>query len=146
MLHVTSDMSVTACSPELYGNQWEDMAVCGGLVSTATTILLVIFIPKVGEGRHSSRLYQWVIKCSCPGVPDDSVGVREGGECKDPPTVCRSPQVSVQLPPTATSTLHTDTINYMGGQVTEQLYLTACWPPGRDPYAWPFRILHFKKL
>ena len=29
------------------------MAVCGGLVTTATTILLVIFIPKVGEGWKS---------------------------------------------------------------------------------------------
>ena len=91
-LHVTSDMSVTACYPELYGNQWEDIAVCGGLVSTATTILLVIFIPKVGEGRHSSRLYQWVMNWTCPGVPDDSVGVREGGECTAPPH-------SMQIPP-----------------------------------------------
>ena len=34
-------------SPELWGNHWEDIAVCGGMVSTAATVLLVVFIPKV---------------------------------------------------------------------------------------------------
>ncbi len=32
---------------ELYGNHWEDIAVCAGLVSTATVVLLVVFLPKV---------------------------------------------------------------------------------------------------
>ena len=32
---------------ELWGNHWEDIAVCGGMVSTAGAILLVVFIPKV---------------------------------------------------------------------------------------------------
>jgi len=67
---------------ELWGNHWEDIAVCGGMVSTAATVLLVVFIPKVylmtvwGAGR----------------------------------------EVSLQLPATATSTLHTDTINFIRGQ------------------------------
>lgn len=68
------------CS-ELYGNHWEDIAVCAGLVSTATLILLVVFIPKV------YLMTVW-------GV---------------------SKEVSMHMPGTATSTLHTDTIDYVRG-------------------------------
>jgi len=68
------------CS-ELYGTHWEDIAVCAGLVSTATIILLVVFIPKV------YLMTVW-------GV---------------------SKEVSMHMPGTATSTLHTDTIDYVRG-------------------------------
>ncbi len=34
---------------ELYGNHWEDIAVCAGLVSTATVVLLIVFLPKVSS-------------------------------------------------------------------------------------------------
>jgi len=66
---------------ELYGNHWEDIAVCAGLVSTATIILLVVFIPKV------YLMTVW-------GV---------------------SKEVTMHMPGTATSTLHTDTIDYVRG-------------------------------
>ena len=31
----------------MYGEEWEDISVCAGLVATATVILLLVFIPKV---------------------------------------------------------------------------------------------------
>jgi len=64
---------------ELYGNQWEDISVCAGLVATATVVLLIVFIPKV-----------YLMTVWGPGR-----------------------DVSLQLPGTTTSTLHTDTLDYI---------------------------------
>ena len=65
---------ITLIFLELYGTHWEDIAVCAGLVSTATIILLVVFIPKVKASltqRSSPNVYL--------GVPDDCLGGEQGG-------------------------------------------------------------------
>ena len=41
---------------EVYGHHWEDISVCAGLVSTATLILLVVFVPKVNNTIITSPL------------------------------------------------------------------------------------------
>jgi len=64
---------------ELYGDHWEDISVCAGLVATATSVILIIFIPKV------YLMTVW-------GAGQD---------------------LSLHLPETATSTLHTDTLSYI---------------------------------
>lgn len=68
---------------ELYGNHWEDIAVCAGLVATATVVLLVVFLPKM------YLMTMW-------------------GAGRD---------ISLHLPGTATSTLHTDTLDFIPSHV-----------------------------
>jgi len=66
---------------ELFGRHWEEIATASGLVSSATILIIAVFIPKI------YMINKW----------------GSGSE------------ISLHLPATATSTLHTDTIDYVRG-------------------------------
>ena len=113
---------------ELWGNHWEDIAVCGGMVSTAATVLLVVFIPKVVTITKVSLQSTFTFQVYLMTVwgAGREVGAKHLlNACNSLRflmclifQLCFAGQVSLQLPATATSTLHTDTINFIRGQVT----------------------------
>ena len=70
----------------LYGQHWQEISTAAGLLSLGSTVLLVIFLPKV------YMMARWG----------------------------RGSEISLHLPDTATSTLHTDTIDYVRGPVVSE--------------------------
>ena len=104
------------------------------MVSTAATVLLVVFIPKVVTsikvGLQSTFTFQ-VYLMTVWGAGREVGAKHMINACNSLRLfmslifelclvfeLCFAGQVSLQLPATATSTLHTDTINFIRGQVT----------------------------
>jgi hypothetical protein len=57
--HLLVSVSIKCVHAERYGNHWEDIAACGGLVATGALIIIVIFLPKVPgtlQGPNTSWL------------------------------------------------------------------------------------------
>ena len=100
LLRFKEMISLIRIFTELFGRHWEEIATASGLVSSATILIIAVFIPKVNHVNyleHPSSLTS--LFCQIYMINKWGSGS----------------EISLHLPATATSTLHTDTIDYVRG-------------------------------